>query len=372
MAAVSFPKDQREEFAKKTSVQFLDENQNHEATAKLLLGAGADVNKGDFNGETAIIFACQYGYDICLDLLIKAGADVNVRSHLGVTALWKAAQNGQDKCLESLLKAGASVNDVGVDRPPIRGITPLMAAASHGHDTCLVKLLQAGADVNSKDSEAASALMKASTPKCMEVLLNAGADISTSDITGITPLMVAAINNYPNSAKLLIERGADVNVEDTLGTTALDAAAVCMNTKIMKILLDGGADVNRPHVDLNMIPLVRSAYLRAFKSVDLLIKAGADVNILDNDGASPLINAVSTPDHIEFDSVPDDDGTENDNREKCVELLLDAGADVNISDKKGITALMKAAENGMNQCLERLLRAGANVNKSDRTEIRLQ
>ena len=132
----------------------------------------------------------------------------------------------------------------------------------------------------------------------------------------------------------------------TLGCTALDAATVCINTKIMKLLLDGGADVNRPHPDSDTIPLVRSAYFRAFKSVDVLIKAGADVNILDKDGDSALINAVSTPDDIEFDYVPDDDGSENDNREKCVKLLLQAGADVNISNRTGITALIYSVDEG--------------------------
>ena len=49
---------------------------------------------------------------------------------------------------------------------------------------------------------------------------------------------------------------------------------------------------------------------------------------------------------------------------QCLEMLLKAGADVNVKDKYGYTALARAAKKGHTQCLEILLKAGADVNMS--------
>ncbi len=79
-----------------------------------------------------------------------------------------------------------------------------------------------------------------------------------------------------------------------------------------------------------------------------LLQAGADVNLADDKGRSPLLSAASGLDgHI-------------------VELLLEAGADVNQADDVGHTALSKAAANESLSCVKLLLAAGANANMPGR------
>ena len=79
-----------------------------------------------------------------------------------------------------------------------------------------------------------------------------------------------------------------------------------------------------------------------------LIDAGADVNKANNvDGKTSLIEATSQ------------------NHPECANILIKAGASVNMANEKARTALIYAAEKGNRQTLTLLLEAGADVNKAD-------
>ena len=79
--------------------------------------------------------------------------------------------------------------------------------------------------------------------------------------------------------------------------------------------------------------------------IQLLIDAGADVNEVRNNGTTSLIAAATR-------GIAD-----------TVQLLLESGADLNILGRGGAMALYKAAENGQSQCVNTLLTAGADVNR---------
>ena len=76
--------------------------------------------------------------------------------------------------------------------------------------------------------------------------------------------------------------------------------------------------------------------------VELLIDAGADVNT--NNIKTALIWAAER------------------GRDKCVKILIEAGADINIQNKNGETALMSAAHKGYDKIVKMLIEAGADVN----------
>ena len=81
----------------------------------LLIQAGADVNKKDDNGRSALIRAAEQYNPRSIDLLLKAGADVNTSANYGNTALMEATISTRLftvnlRCMKSLLKAGARVN----------------------------------------------------------------------------------------------------------------------------------------------------------------------------------------------------------------------------------------------------------------------
>jgi ankyrin repeat protein len=84
--------------------------------------------------------------------------------------------------------------------------------------------------------------------------------------------------------------------------------------------------------------------------VKLLIDAGADVNVADKYGRTPLYWASRNG----FNGCAE-----------CVKYHIDAGADVNIADKDGETPLYWASHNGHTDSVKRLIDAGANVNNAD-------
>ena len=134
-----------------------------------------------------------------------------------------------------------------------------------------------------------------------------------------------------------------MNIRDNSGRTVLFFAYRRDSVKCIELLLKAGADVN---IENEWGKTLFSAVIEGSpQRTDLLLKAAADVNIRDEDGRTALFYAVSRG---------------------CTDLLLKAGADVNIKDKYSRTALFYAAENGCVQCTDLLLKAGADVNHRDK------
>jgi len=141
-----------------------------------------------------------------------------------------------------------------------------------------------------------------------------------------TPLMLRI--DDPDMVQTLLNYGADVNIYDSRGQTALFYAT---NPQVMDLLLNAGADINFRNNRNETVLLVRS---RPDNSVIVemptnddinvlrfLLERGADPNIQDSDGNTALINAVQW----EFYDY--------------VELLLSHGASPTLRNKEGRTAL---------------------------------
>ena len=189
------------------------------------MNAEADVNLNDNWGETPLMNAAKFGYD-----LIQAGANVNQENRGGYTALFKAAKAGNDKCIEVLIKAGADVND-------LRGITykddstletkyltmktnftALMLAAQYGHAEYVTILIDAGADVNLARKHQLS-----------------GGVFYNDD----TALIVAAEHGRASCTQLLLEARADVN-KTNCQRTALESAAKNGDDECVQMLIQTG------------------------------------------------------------------------------------------------------------------------------------
>ncbi|KAK3323220.1 ankyrin repeat-containing domain protein [Cercophora scortea] len=182
----------------------------------------------------------------------------------------------------------------------------------------------------------------------VQMLLKAGADINSPNGWA---LQTAAAEGHKEVVEELLRRGADPNACTTDDRfppgTALQAACEAGKADIVELLLAHKADPNqRPRADT--CPIIAATARGEQEILERLVQAKADVNVLgeaSNSSAqsTPLINAAA---YMQL---------------KSLQLLLDAGADINLTDSDNGTALMAAARRGDSACVQFLLDNGADV-----------
>jgi len=347
-----------------------------------LLDAGAAVDARNADGQTALMVVARTSNVEAARLLIKRGADVNAtESWRGQTALMWAAAQSQPLMVRELLKHGARVNERSVvndwqrqvtgeprfQARPAGGFTPLLYAARQG---CV---------------------------ECARLLMDAKADVNLADPQGITPLAMATNNFKFDVAALLLERGANPNRWDFWGRTPL-YMAVDLNTlphggwpdlpsldetsslKLIELLLAAGAN---PDVQLKLFPPYRhlsndrgfdlmltigtTPLLRAAKAgdtpvVSMLLKAGANPNLPNVLGHTPVMAAAGLGSNI-----VDTRGRFKTQGEaiETLGLLVAAGGEVNAGDARGQTPLHGAAYWGWNDVVQYLADQGAHLEAKD-------
>ncbi len=186
--------------------------------------------------------------------------------------------------------------------------------------------------------------------------------ISTSALTAVSfkqETFSSALNHhYPRIARLFVTMGADPNGQNAFGQTILVSAAWNGDLNGAHALISMGANVNQIQEGTlsGMLPsgtaLHVAAYAGRIEICKFLLEAGADVNVKNQKGATPLLVGLSR-------------GTI-----ACVPTLLAHGADVNSRDIQGRTALMFLAMYGENDAvaqgvLHEVLANAANVNARD-------
>ncbi|MFH2138196.1 MAG: ankyrin repeat domain-containing protein [Candidatus Omnitrophota bacterium] len=129
----------------------------------------------------------------------------------------------------------------------------------------------------------------------MESYLDNGGDINAVDYTGATALHIAIGGIKTEMVKFLIDKGANLNIGDGMNYTPLHGA-LCKNeeyaTKYVKMLLDkGGVDVNVQTIPEKHSPLMFAADSGYLEIVKLLVDKGADVNLKDSSGKTALDRA---------------------------------------------------------------------------------
>ncbi len=427
-------------------------------TAAWLLAAGADVNLANEYGARPLQIAIENGHIDLVRWLLEAGADPEGRNQAGEPHLFLAASMGDIASIDLLLAFGADVDtpDTQYDQ------TALMVAVREGQPTATSRLLAAGANINKQgrltetmpgldqlrvmpaeipgtltggvgitrggfpDKGARQPLAGAKTPllyatrlgdlALTRTLVEAGADLEQADANGITPLINAIINTsietirpgqaeHLQVARYLIEAGARVDVEDWYGQTPLWTAIDVRNLiyrnvaatenhvdrqlalALIQDILAAGAD---PNARVREYPPARhfilgigsvewvdmtgqTPFLRAAQSGDvtvmtLLLEYGADPNISTYGGSTPLMVAagINWAQGQTYDEGPEA-------LLEAVRLTHQLGNDINAVNSMGLQAIHGAANRGSNDIIEYLAAHGAELDRPDnegRTPVR--
>ena len=171
--------------------------------------------------------------------------------------------------------------------------------------------------------------------KCFKTLLDRGIDPNIATIDPLTdeaniPLLLAAKKGSYEVCKALLDHGADPQVHDLANWTALHWATSepgYQTVMLLKCLLDHGVDINARN-SMGRTPLCNAVIGDVFSlsllAVNTLLGEGADPNIPDNEGSTAL-------DHAVFNR-----------RTNMVDDLLAHGANPNIRNRSGQTALQVA------------------------------
>jgi ankyrin repeat protein len=340
---------------------------------KRLLDEGADVNLKNKNGDMIISHVILYTLNYQLfKLLLDAGADVSgqaghelvtkatnpklikdllearTKTELNTNQIQRDVDEGlviargRLDVIQLLLQNGANPNYVDE-----KGFTPLMSACVSGNADAIHLLFKVGLTkqtVNNVDQEGNNALIMAVSSNEIEAVTalltdgqGQGIDINHQNKNGRTALM-EAINNYePDEiVGVLLEHNADTSLADTYGNTALILAVDNLSSHHSAELITSLADDSPPeeinHTDNNGLTALGSLCQVQTEDADAvdnlinyLILAGANPNIPDNDGVTPLMYFVMNPiftDGYDVDSF---------------EAMLKAGADINHKDNAGET-----------------------------------
>jgi ankyrin repeat protein len=353
-----------------------------------LLDQGAAVDTRAVDGTTALHWAARADRLDTVLLLLESGADPRAADRYGVTPLYLAAENGSTAVIAALLDAGAEVDGVA----PI-GETALMTAARTGVVAAVALLLDRGAAVDARDREfEQTALMLAvreAHPEVVALLLERGADVDARTRVGTTPKFVPPCKGTGcGSEGVGINRGGlpDRGRRAAVlgGMTSLLYAARDGRTAEAELLLAAGADLELAEAN-GMRPLLMARLNDQVAVADLLLAHGADVNADDFWGRTPLFAAVDYR-NLDMNNRDEDAPTTNYvDRAPLLAMmtkLIEHGADVNARTREvppsrrwlyslgdvswvdftGQTPFLRAALSGDVTAMRLLLQHGADAN----------
>ncbi len=336
----------------------------HRAVVQLLVTAGANVNVWS-RGETPVILAAKceerdiynYLYPI-VNTAIRLCADRDGEHLLQATHKRRIRQQNRpvEKFIEMATEGNISeINraiEVGIEIDELgsKGHTALMVAAYYGHRSVVNALLAAGADPNLLSDDnglgagmtalmlAAGSFFASNRQQIAKLLIAGGADVNQRGVGGKTAIFYAALagSGYQDCVETLIAAGADLDIHNDRGHTVLTSVATAENYSMLNLLMQAGASTD----GLASIQLIQAASAGNINRVRALLTTNVN---LDLDRGAAIGNAAAA------------------GHTQIVELLIQAGANVNLTDKLGFSPIASAAYSGYSEIVNLLIEAGADI-----------
>ena len=180
----------------------------------------------------------------------------------------------------------------------------------------------------------------------IERLVKAGSSIDARDGYQRTPLHVAAYLRKEDAARVLMKLGADPNALEAQKYDIVTIASVANDVPMLKVALAGGGSAKNITSPYEGTALIAAAHLGHDKVVRTLIAAKAPLDHVNNLGWTALIESIVLGDggkrHI-----------------ACLDALVKAGANVNLADRSGATPLTLARRRNYAEMVKLLEAAAA-------------
>ena len=209
------------------------------------------------NGDTLLINSCLEGREDFVRVLLEKGADINLLNKFGGTALMGACEFGYEEIVKTLLEC----KDVDPNLKNMQGTTALMLASGYGHEKVVKVLLERkDVDPNRKNMNGSTALHFVCQYEYKEVYGHAEVvklllkrddlDPNSRRNDGFTALMLACQNGHEEVVKLLLERkDIDASIQYKNGAIALMSACLIGHDGIVRCLLKYGVLLDLINVD---------------------------------------------------------------------------------------------------------------------------
>lgn len=318
-------------------------SEGHLELLRLALRSGARVNDKDSWNGTGLIRAAERGHSLVVGELLRAGIDRDHVNRIGYQAIHEAVWLGRDTAAYATTVRVLAAGGVELSRrSPSAGLTPLQMARAREYDG-LERILERMTTTD-RPADANAALLRAAREgdaDAVAVALRAGADIETRDEHDRTALLLASTYDHVAAALLLVALGADPDALDDRHDTPWLVTGVTGSVAMVEALLPANPDltIRNRYGGLSPIPAAERGHVDYIRRV---VQTGVDLDHVNDLGWTAMLEAI----------ILGDGGA--DHRE-IVRLLLEAGADPEIADRDGVTPLQHAERRGYDS-IARLLR----------------
>ncbi|MDR2998207.1 MAG: ankyrin repeat domain-containing protein [Microbacterium sp.] len=313
-------------------------SEGHLELLRLALAHGAEVDDKDSWNGTGLIRAAERGHGYIVGQLLQTGIDRDHVNRIGYQAIHEAVIFGQDSetyhlTVRALIAGGAEFDR----RSGNEGSTPLQMAEQRGFDGTR-SILEAARDggIPSNPDVALLAAADAGDADAAMLAIRAGADLETRDAElQRTPLMHAVMADRVEVAQLLVALGADPDAYDYRRDTPWVMTGVTGSVPMLDALLPGQPDLTIPN-RRGGTPANPAAERGHADYIDRIVQLDIDLNHVNTNGWTAVQEAVVF-------------GGGGNNAQRIVKALIAAGADPDIKDAKGRTALDNARRLGFGE-----------------------